>query len=75
MDSLDTQDQKLITQIDTKPYKFYLLTDLLPKTNQLSRNQVKRFESRLNRLNEARIIYKVAIKEKTYYFSPKAETD
>jgi hypothetical protein len=72
---LDREDQRLLTQIDSKPYKFYSLTDLLPKINQLSGYKVTQFESRLNRLNEARIIYKIAIKEKTYYFSPKAETE
>jgi hypothetical protein len=72
---LDIEDQKVISQIDSKPFMLYSLADLLPKTSQISGNQVTLLESRLNRLNEARIIYKVAIKDKIYYFSPKAETE
>ncbi len=76
---LDIEDRRIISKLDRKPYRFYSLTDLLPKTeNQLSVNQdkVKQFESRLNSLNMQRIIYKVALRENAYYyFSPKAETD
>jgi hypothetical protein len=69
MARLDIEDEALITQIDTKPYRLYLLTDFL----QMTQNP-KQLESRLNRLNDARIIFKVSVKNKTYYFSPKAET-
>jgi hypothetical protein len=71
----DVEDQKVISKIESKPYRLYLLPELLPKTRQISGNQAMLLESRLNRLNEARIIYKVAIKDKIYYFSPKAETE
>jgi hypothetical protein len=75
MHRLDIEDQKVISQIDSKPYRLYSLAELLPKNRTISGNQATLLESRLNRLNEARVIYKVAIKEKIYYFSPKAETE
>jgi hypothetical protein len=78
MITLDAEDRRIISQINSKPYRFYSLTELLSRTdNLLSANQdiTKQLESRLNQLNYSKIIYKVVIKEKTYYFSPKAETD
>jgi hypothetical protein len=77
-DNFDREDKRILSRINRKPYRFYSLTDLLPKTDdQLSANQdlINQFEIRLNQLNESRIIYKVAIEAKTYYFSPKAEND
>ncbi len=78
MFNFDKEDQRILSQIDSKPYRLYTLTDLLPKTTfKLSTNQGlrKQLESRLNHLNNFKIIYKVVIEKITYYFSPKAETE
>ncbi len=76
MDNLDRQARMILSQIDSKPYRLYTINDLLLNIDECTnQNITKEFESRLTSLNDERLIYKVKIKEKTYYFSPKAETD
>ncbi len=78
MDSLDSEDRRIIGIIETKPFRLYSSTEFLPtakKQATLKLDTLREIEQTLNHLNDLKIVYKMAVQGRTYYFSPKAEIE
>ncbi len=78
MYSLDNEDRRIIGIIETKPFRLYSSAEFLPAAKKqaiIKLDTLREIEQTLNHLNDLKIVYKMAVQGRTYYFSPKAEMD
>ena len=76
MEIFDTEDQRILSLIESKPYKLYSITDLLPVTKEsysVKQQKVKELEPKLERLFKTNSIRKTIINENPFYYSPNTE--
>jgi len=76
MDALDSEDKRILSIIERKPYGTYLAIALMPfAPDSLTRRMkmAKEHQSRLNRLVEFGFIKTKSLGKKTLYCSPKAK--
>jgi hypothetical protein len=76
MDELDSEDKRILSIIERKPYGAYPLNSLIPFTlDSLTRRMEmnKEYQRKVNRLVEFGFIKAKSLGEKMLYCSPKAK--
>ena len=73
-DELEPKDTELLAKIESKPYRAYEFSDLIPKGNDLlfAIAQALTLRDSLNRLVEKGLVKSKNIRGKTFYISSKA---